>query len=109
MGFDACHMNLHKTFSTPHGGGGPGSGPVAIKKKLEPFMPTPVLKSSDGSFLLGVGTDLILSEMSIHFTATSACMSAALLPTFSRWEAMDCVILLRTLSINANYLRVKAR
>jgi glycine dehydrogenase subunit 2 len=43
MGFDACHMNLHKTFSTPHGGGGPGSGPVAIKKHLEPFLPKPVL------------------------------------------------------------------
>ena len=37
------HLNLHKTFSTPHGGGGPGSGPVAIKKALEPFLPTPVV------------------------------------------------------------------
>ncbi len=43
MGFDACHMNLHKTFSTPHGGGGPGSGPVAIKDKLAKFLPLPVL------------------------------------------------------------------
>ncbi|MBK6909998.1 MAG: aminomethyl-transferring glycine dehydrogenase subunit GcvPB [bacterium] len=43
MGFDACHMNLHKTFSTPHGGGGPGSGPVAIKDKLSKFLPLPVL------------------------------------------------------------------
>lgn len=50
MGFDACHINLHKTFSTPHGGGGPGSGPVAIKKKLEPFLPTPVLMSANGQF-----------------------------------------------------------
>ncbi len=46
MGFDACHINLHKTFSTPHGGGGPGSGPVAIKKHLEPFLPKPVLKKA---------------------------------------------------------------
>jgi glycine dehydrogenase subunit 2 len=37
------HLNLHKTFSTPHGGGGPGSGPVAIKKALKPFLPTPVV------------------------------------------------------------------
>src|ERR1700678_1050716 len=43
FGVDVMHLNLHKTFSTPHGGGGPGSGPVAIKKKLEPFLPTPVL------------------------------------------------------------------
>ncbi len=43
FGVDVMHLNLHKTFSTPHGGGGPGSGPVACKKFLEPFLPTPVL------------------------------------------------------------------
>ncbi len=42
FGVDVMHLNLHKTFSTPHGGGGPGSGPVAVKKMLEPFLPTPV-------------------------------------------------------------------
>ena len=41
MGFDCVHLNLHKTFSTPHGGGGPGSGPVGCKAMLEPFLPTP--------------------------------------------------------------------
>src|SRR5207248_5305776 len=45
FGVDVMHLNLHKTFSTPHGGGGPGSGPVAIKKILEPFLPKPVLIS----------------------------------------------------------------
>ena len=49
MGFDVMHFNLHKTFSTPHGGGGPGAGPVAVKKHLEPFLPAPVVeKTSDG-------------------------------------------------------------
>ncbi len=43
MGFDVIHMNLHKTFSTPHGGGGPGSGAVGVGKRLEPFMPLPVV------------------------------------------------------------------
>src|SRR6202790_1382871 len=43
FGVDVMHLNLHKTFSTPHGGGGPGSGPVACKQFLEPFLPTPVL------------------------------------------------------------------
>ena len=43
FGVDVMHLNLHKTFSTPHGGGGPGSGPVAVKKMLEPFLPTPVV------------------------------------------------------------------
>jgi len=41
MGFDLVHLNLHKTFSTPHGGGGPGSGPVAVIKELEPYLPRP--------------------------------------------------------------------
>src|SRR6201999_3356928 len=43
FGADVMHLNLHKTFSTPHGGGGPGSGPVACKKILEPFLPTPIV------------------------------------------------------------------
>ena len=43
MGFDVCHLNLHKTFSTPHGGGGPGAGVVCCNEKLEPFLPIPVL------------------------------------------------------------------
>src|SRR5690606_8975565 len=44
MGFDVVHFNLHKTFSTPHGGGGPGAGPILVSEKLEPFLPVPVLQ-----------------------------------------------------------------
>ena len=44
MGFDVVHINLHKTFATPHGGGGPGAGPVGVNKKLEPFLPVPRLE-----------------------------------------------------------------
>jgi glycine dehydrogenase subunit 2 len=43
LGFDVCHFNLHKTFTTPHGGGGPGAGPVGVKSHLEPFLPVPVV------------------------------------------------------------------
>src|SRR5947199_246218 len=50
FGVDLMHLNLHKTFSTPHGGGGPGSGPVAVKQMLEPFLPKPVvITKSDGT------------------------------------------------------------
>jgi glycine dehydrogenase subunit 2 len=50
FGVDLMHLNLHKTFSTPHGGGGPGSGPVAVKKILEPYLPTPVvITKADGA------------------------------------------------------------
>ena len=51
FGIDVMHMNLHKTFSTPHGGGGPGSGPVACKKILEPFLPVPVVVTRAGGSL----------------------------------------------------------
>lgn len=51
MGFDVMHLNLHKTFATPHGGGGPGSGPVAVSQRLVPFLPSPtVLKTNDGCY-----------------------------------------------------------
>jgi glycine dehydrogenase subunit 2 len=51
FGVDVMHLNLHKTFSTPHGGGGPGSGPVACKKSLEPFLPKPVIVEKTGGIL----------------------------------------------------------
>jgi glycine dehydrogenase subunit 2 len=44
MGFDVIHMNLHKTFSTPHGGGGPGAGPVGVSRRLEPYLPVPMVR-----------------------------------------------------------------
>ena len=52
LGIDAMHINLHKTFSTPHGGGGPGSGPVVFSDRLEKFCPTPLVKNIKGDFIL---------------------------------------------------------
>lgn len=52
MGFDVVHLNLHKTFSTPHGGGGPGSGPVGVKKALVPFLPVPVVEFENNRYRL---------------------------------------------------------
>jgi glycine dehydrogenase subunit 2 len=49
LGLDVMHLNLHKTFSTPHGGGGPGSGPVAVKNALAPFLPVPVVRRREAS------------------------------------------------------------
>ena len=50
MGFDVIHMNLHKTFSTPHGGGGPGSGAVGVAERLKPFLPVPFVQRLDGRY-----------------------------------------------------------
>ena len=52
MGFDAVHMNLHKTFTTPHGGGGPGAGPVGVKADLVPFLPHPTVERLNGHYTL---------------------------------------------------------
>ncbi len=52
MGFDVLHLNIHKSFSTPHGGGGPGSGPVGVSQRLLPFLPTPVVVKEGGEYRL---------------------------------------------------------
>ena len=52
MGFDVVHLNLHKTFTTPHGGGGPGAGPVGVKEHLVPFLPAPIVAKRDEQFFL---------------------------------------------------------
>jgi glycine dehydrogenase subunit 2 len=52
MGFDAVHLNLHKTFTTPHGGGGPGAGPVGVKADLVPFLPRPTVERENGHYRL---------------------------------------------------------
>ena len=52
LGFDVCHFNLHKTFTTPHGGGGPGAGPVGVKAHLEPFLPVPVVTKDGDAYAL---------------------------------------------------------
>ncbi len=52
MGFDVVHLNLHKTFTGPHGGGGPGSGPVGVKEDLIPFLPKPIVTKKDGEYVL---------------------------------------------------------
>jgi len=52
MGFDVVHLNLHKTFSTPHGGGGPGSGPIGVKERLVPFLPCPTVEFDGHKYYL---------------------------------------------------------
>lgn len=63
MGFDVVHLNLHKTFATPHGGGGPGSGPVGVKKELIPFLPVPVIEKKDNQFVLNYDKPLSIGRV----------------------------------------------
>jgi len=107
MGFDACHINLHKTFSTPHGGGGPGSGPVAVRASLEPFLPTPVLSRSDGIFSWdwerpdSIGhVHTFFGNFGMHVRALAYILSVG---GDGLREISETAIL------NANYLRAKLR
>ena len=68
MGFDVMHINLHKTFSTPHGGGGPGAGPVGVRKGLEEFLPSPrIRRRGDGSLYVEQTSDTALGRVSSWF------------------------------------------
>jgi len=66
MGFDIMHINVHKTFSTPHGGGGPGAGPVGVKSYLSEYLPVPRVKKENDHFVLETTNDASIGQIS-HF------------------------------------------
>ncbi len=67
MGFDVVHFNLHKTFSTPHGGGGPGSGPIGVKKHLEEFLPVPVVQKDGDRYYLDYNVPYTIGKVKDFF------------------------------------------
>ena len=80
----SMHFNLHKTFTTPHGGGGPGAGPVAVTEALAPYLPAPVVaRHGDGSFVLDHDRPQLDRPHAARSTATSACWCAPT-PTSAR-------------------------
>jgi len=108
MGFDAVHLNLHKTFSTPHGGGGPGSGPVGCVKALEPFLPVPIAaKKADGTYYLDYDWPQSIGRVrSFHgnFGVIVRAMAYILaLGAEGLRDASEKAVL------NANYMRVKLK
>jgi glycine dehydrogenase subunit 2 len=105
MGFDAIHMNLHKTFSTPHGGGGPGAGAVGVSKRLEPFLPIPMVgKADDGSFHLVRKKDrpLSIGRLSAFAGNAGVLLRAYVYARLLGRDGMRRVAEFATL--NANYL-----
>ena len=108
MGFDVMHINLHKTFSTPHGGGGPGSGPVGVRKGLEQFLPTPrvVLNEEEKQFRVEAPEGALGSVG--NFFGNFGVMLKAYAYTLSRGrENVKMVGPLATL--NANYIKERLR
>lgn len=67
MDFDILHVNVHKTLSTPHGGGGPGAGPVGVKRFLEPFLPVPAVRKRDGSYYFDYDRERSIGSMKAFY------------------------------------------
>ena len=107
MGFDVMHVNLHKTFSTPHGGGGPGAGPVGVRSGLEKFLPNPrVVKNADGSF------GLSQSDGSLGSVSATLGNFAVQLRALSYILSLGCDGLAqagRLATLNANYVKESLR
>ncbi len=107
MGFDVVHINLHKTFSTPHGGGGPGSGPVAVNDKLKDFLPVPVIVKEQDKFHLSFQRPNSIGKIhsffgnfGMHVRAYTYILSHG--PDGLRNNSINAVI-------NANYLLARLR
>jgi glycine dehydrogenase subunit 2 len=107
LGFDIMHLNLHKTFSTPHGGGGPAAGPVGVSQALTPFLPVPRVRKSDQGYSLEETAPLSVGKMRT-FNGNSLILLRAY--TYIRLLGREGVRRVSEAAIlNANYLRVKLK
>ena len=104
MGFDVIHMNLHKTFSTPHGGGGPGAGPVGVNDRLLPFLPIPYVVETDGEYRWASEQDCpqSIGRLSANMGNAGVLIRAYIYARLLGREGMQRVAEFATL--NANYM-----
>ena len=107
MGFDVVHMNLHKTFSTPHGGGGPGAGPVAVSERLLPFLPVPRVEYDGQTYRWLTEKDCpqTIGRLSAFMGNAGVLLRAYIYARMLGREGMERVAEFATL--NANYLMVQ--
>jgi len=107
MGFDVIHMNLHKTFSTPHGGGGPGAGPVGVSKRLLPFMPVPIVGKEDDEYKWLDENDFpqSIGRLSAHAGNAGVLVRAYVYARMLGREGMHRVA--EYAALNANYMLKK--
>jgi glycine dehydrogenase subunit 2 len=107
MGFDIVHVNLHKTFSTPHGGGGPGSGPVGVKAFLADYLPMPLIKKEGEEYSLDYDRPLSIGRVRSFYGNFGVIVKAyayiLALGSEGIRDACEQAVL------NANYLRIKLR
>jgi len=109
MGFDVIHMNLHKTFSTPHGGGGPGAGPVGVNERLVPFLPIPMVGYDGDNYRWMTEKDVpqTIGRLSTFMGNSGVLMRAYIYARLLGREGMVRVSEYSTL--NANYMMARLR
>jgi len=103
LGFDMVHVNIHKTFSIPHGSGGPGGGPVGVKASLKPFLPSPIVVEQDGAYRLSSSGPRSIGRVRAFFGNTGALVRA-----YAYIRALGAEGLKRVSEgaiLNANYLK----
>ncbi|MCS6936062.1 MAG: aminomethyl-transferring glycine dehydrogenase subunit GcvPB [Candidatus Bipolaricaulota bacterium] len=107
MGVDIVHYNLHKTFSTPHGGGGPGAGPVAVVRKLAPYLPVPVIAKKKNKYVLDYERPHSVGRVHSFYGNVAVLVRAY---TYIRMMGEEGLRAVSTNAVlNANYLRAKLR
>jgi glycine dehydrogenase subunit 2 len=107
LGVDMVHINLHKTFSTPHGGGGPGAGPLAVKERFAPFLPLPFIRKKNGMFRLEYSGPESIGKVRSFYSNFLICVRA-----YAYILSMGGRGLKRastTAVVNANYIRSKLK
>lgn len=105
MGVDVIHLNLHKSFSTPHGGGGPGSGPVAVAKNLAPFLPIPLVEKQDRGYYLDYNRPQSIGRVRSFYGNFGVLIKAyAYIQTMGAEGLKQAA---QAAVINANYIRKK--
>ncbi|UCF78117.1 MAG: aminomethyl-transferring glycine dehydrogenase subunit GcvPB [Candidatus Eiseniibacteriota bacterium] len=103
MGFDVVHINLHKTFSTPHGGGGPGSGPLGVNEKLRPFLPVPRVEKEGTRFVLRDHEPKSIGRIHSFYGNFAVMVKAYAYILSLGGEGLEAVS--RESTLNANYLK----
>ncbi|UCH27985.1 MAG: aminomethyl-transferring glycine dehydrogenase subunit GcvPB [Trueperaceae bacterium] len=105
MGFDVVHLNLHKTFTTPHGGGGPGTGPVGVRAHLKPFLPTPLIVKEDHGYRFDDDLPNSIGRLRSFYGNFGNLVRAY---TYIRALGKEGLRQVATMAVlNANYLRVR--
>lgn len=107
MGFDVLHYNLHKTFSTPHGGGGPGSGPVGVRKDLVEFLPVPVVEKKGGKYYFDYDRPFSIGKIKSFYGHFSIMVRAYAYILSMGWEGLKKASEVAVL--NANYIMNKLK